>query len=85
MAKEQHATSKPQPTIFDALERQALKALLTQFLLRDGYMLPDERRAHELKDDKNEAHAMASALELLGGLRDGVAQDIHDRIELAED
>lgn len=84
MAKETRVGTKNQPTIFDALERSALKAMITQWLLRDGYMLPDERRSHEVADDKTEAHALVTALELLGGLRDGVAQDIHDRIEHAE-
>lgn len=71
-------TASEQTTLDTGLERYALKSLLTEFLLRDGVILPEDLRNRN-EEEVDRHHAMIGALELLGGFRPGAAETAHDR------
>lgn len=69
-----------QVNLQEAHERQALRAMLQLWLLRDGYTLPDELKAGHIVTDKDRLQVLVAALELLGGFDDGGAQAATVRI-----
>jgi len=77
-------TNTKQQSIFDALERIGLKAVITELLLREGVVITDDLRDPSMAMGRERLHAMIAALELLGGFHEGSAELAHDRANISE-